>query len=83
MQSISYWGGVSKCLDTLVLIRDQRKERVSRDLLRRIELELQRVQRETKDTPLAVIVADSLTKALNHSLHQAFIQQLGLAQPLG
>jgi len=27
------------------------------------------------------MVADGLTKALNHILHQAFIKQLGLAQP--
>ena len=31
-------------------------------------------------TPSASIIADGLTKALNHTLHQAFIQQLGLAQ---
>ena len=32
-------------------------------------------------TPSAAIVADGLTKALNHTLHQAFIKQLGLAEP--
>ena len=34
-------------------------------------------------TPSASMVADGLTKALNHTLHQAFIEQLGLAQLQG
>jgi len=32
-------------------------------------------------TPSASMVADGLAKALNHTLHPAFIKQLGLAQP--
>src|SRR3954454_13915986 len=36
---------------------------------------------KVKYTPSKSMVADGLTKALNHSLHQGFLSQLGLTEP--
>lgn len=59
-----------------------------RTKLRRVDIQNHWLQQEVNHgkikieyTPSKSMVADGLTKALNYSLHQGFLSQLGLTEP--